>query len=151
MPNRIVRCGSAIARGKALRWSCSARIDAIFLYRTGCPLRITSAGWLDGVEDPVLVDGARMPTENELPDSLKPLSRRNAVMLSHHRFGPEVDDLARALQRAWGCSQNPLPLTLLPLERRRLLCGSIFYFHSRDEFQGSHFGFLAWPLRVSAC
>ena len=47
MPNRIVRCGSAklefIARGKALRWSCSARIDAIFLYaarRTGCPLRI---------------------------------------------------------------------------------------------------------------
>ena len=51
---------------------------------------------------PVLVDGARMPTENELPDSLKPLSRRNAVMLSHHRFGPEVDDLARALQRALG-------------------------------------------------
>ena len=49
---------------------------------------------------PVLVDGARMPTENELPDSLKSLSRRNAVMLSHHRFGPEVDDLARALQRA---------------------------------------------------
>ena len=52
---------------------------------------------------PVLVDGARMPTENELPElSLKPLSRRNAVMLSHHRFGPEVDDLARALQRALG-------------------------------------------------
>ena len=30
---------------------------------------------------PVLVDGARMPTENELPDSLKPLSRRNAACL----------------------------------------------------------------------
>ena len=51
---------------------------------------------------PVLVDGASMPTEKELPDSLKPLSRRNAVTLSHHRFGPEVDELARALQRALG-------------------------------------------------
>jgi len=49
---------------------------------------------------PVLVDGARMPTAEELPDSLKPLSRRNAVTLSHHRFGTEVDELARALQRA---------------------------------------------------
>jgi uncharacterized membrane protein YhaH (DUF805 family) len=49
---------------------------------------------------PVLVDGARMPTAEELPDSLKPLARRNAVMLSHHRFNPEVDELARALQRA---------------------------------------------------
>jgi len=49
---------------------------------------------------PVLVDGASMPTAKELPDSLKPLSRRNAVTLSHHHFGPEVDELARALQRA---------------------------------------------------
>jgi uncharacterized membrane protein YhaH (DUF805 family) len=48
---------------------------------------------------PVLVDGASMPTAEELPDSLKPLSRRNAVTLSHHRFGSEVDELARVLQR----------------------------------------------------
>jgi uncharacterized membrane protein YhaH (DUF805 family) len=51
---------------------------------------------------PVLVDGARMPTADELPDSLKAFARRNAVMLSHHRFGPEVDELARVLQRALG-------------------------------------------------
>ena len=51
---------------------------------------------------PVLVDGARMPTADELPDSLKALVRRYAVMLSHHRFGPEVDELARALQRVLG-------------------------------------------------
>src|SRR5215470_15559261 len=51
---------------------------------------------------PVLVDGASMPMPEELPDSLKPLSRRNAVTLSHQRFGPEVDELARALQRALG-------------------------------------------------
>jgi uncharacterized membrane protein YhaH (DUF805 family) len=51
---------------------------------------------------PVLVDGASMPAVEELPDSLKPLSRRNAVTLSNHRFGSEVDELARALQRALG-------------------------------------------------
>jgi len=48
---------------------------------------------------PVLVDGAKMPTAEELPDSLKLLTRRHAIELSHGRFGAEVDDLARALQR----------------------------------------------------
>jgi hypothetical protein len=51
---------------------------------------------------PVLVDDARMPTADELPDSLKALARRNAVMLSHHHFGREVDELARTLQRVLG-------------------------------------------------
>jgi len=41
-----------------------------------------------------------MPTEKELPDSLKALSHRNAVTLSHHRFGSEVDELALALALA---------------------------------------------------
>jgi len=51
---------------------------------------------------PVLVDGAGMPKAELLPDSLKPLSRRNAVTLSHHRFGAEVDEMARTLKDALG-------------------------------------------------
>jgi uncharacterized membrane protein YhaH (DUF805 family) len=51
---------------------------------------------------PVLVDGASMPTEDELPDSIKPLTRRQAVTLSHHRFGAEVDEMARTLKDALG-------------------------------------------------
>lgn len=51
---------------------------------------------------PVLVDGAPMPTAEQLPDSLKPLSRRNAVTLSHQRFNAEVDELAEVLQRDLG-------------------------------------------------
>ena len=39
---------------------------------------------------------------SQLPNSIKPFSRRNAVILSHHRFNPEVDELARTLQRALG-------------------------------------------------
>jgi hypothetical protein len=93
---------------------------------------------------PVLVDGARMPTAEELPRSLKALVRRNAVPLSHHRFGPEVDALARTLQRVLGLPPSPPLFTLSPLRTRRLLRGSIIYSHSRDEFRGSHFGFLAW-------
>jgi uncharacterized membrane protein YhaH (DUF805 family) len=51
---------------------------------------------------PVLVDGASMPTEEELPDSIKPLTRRQAVTLSHYRFGAEVDEMARTLKDALG-------------------------------------------------
>src|SRR5262245_39307382 len=35
---------------------------------------------------PVLVNGAEMPRADSLPDHLKPLSRRNAVRLTHDRF-----------------------------------------------------------------
>jgi hypothetical protein len=35
---------------------------------------------------PVLVDGTHMPKASELPDSLKPLSLRNAIQLRQHKF-----------------------------------------------------------------
>jgi uncharacterized membrane protein YhaH (DUF805 family) len=60
---------------------------------------------------PVLVDGAQMPTTEQLPDSIKPFSRRNAVILSHHRFNPEVDELARTLQRALGLPAKSITTT----------------------------------------
>jgi hypothetical protein len=40
---------------------------------------------------PVLVDGARMPKENELPDLLKPLVRRQAIELRNAHFGRDAD------------------------------------------------------------
>lgn len=60
---------------------------------------------------PVLVDGAHMPTAEQLPDSLKLFSRRNAVILSHHRFNPEVDELAQELQRALGLPAKSITTT----------------------------------------
>src|SRR5262245_15565931 len=36
---------------------------------------------------PVLVDGARMPKVGDLPESLKPLARRQAIDLRHTHFG----------------------------------------------------------------
>ena len=39
---------------------------------------------------PVLVDGARMPSANELPDSLRPLVRRHAFELRQTSFGRDA-------------------------------------------------------------
>lgn len=46
---------------------------------------------------PVLVDGATMPNAAELPEPLQTLARRNAVELTHARFGSDVQRLVGAL------------------------------------------------------
>lgn len=47
---------------------------------------------------PVLVGEAQMPLPNELPADLRPLSRRNAVRLTHERFRSDTQGLVKALQ-----------------------------------------------------
>ena len=51
---------------------------------------------------PVLVDGARMPKESELPDSLKPLARRQAVDVRHSHFGNDAEALVKRMREALG-------------------------------------------------
>jgi hypothetical protein len=48
---------------------------------------------------PVLVDGAKMPPAEKLPDSLKGLARRNAAEVSHTRFSDDAGRLADVLER----------------------------------------------------
>jgi DNA polymerase len=47
---------------------------------------------------PLLVGGAKMPRGAELPDDVAGLARRNAMELSHGRFGTDVDMLAQAVR-----------------------------------------------------
>ena len=49
---------------------------------------------------PVLVGGVQMPNPDHLPDDLKSLARRNALVLSHHRFGYDVQKLVEAVEQA---------------------------------------------------
>src|SRR5262249_48981330 len=49
---------------------------------------------------PILVHEARMPHPDDLPESLKPLARRNAVRLTHERFKADAQGLIKALQQA---------------------------------------------------
>jgi hypothetical protein len=48
---------------------------------------------------PVLLDGARMPEAEDLPESLKELSRRQAVEISHNGFEADVQTLIRGVSR----------------------------------------------------
>jgi uracil-DNA glycosylase len=47
---------------------------------------------------PVLVGRARMPTPTDLPDEIAALARRNAIELSHQRFGYDTDKLIAAIK-----------------------------------------------------
>ncbi len=60
------------------------------------PVRLEIASALrrsDLVVIPVLVPGATMPRAEQLPDDLKPLSRRNAHVLTDERWRANVDEL----------------------------------------------------------
>jgi formylglycine-generating enzyme required for sulfatase activity len=47
---------------------------------------------------PILLDGARMPSASELPEGLKPLSRRNAFKISNEQFGRDVTALIEKIR-----------------------------------------------------
>ncbi len=49
---------------------------------------------------PVLLDGARMPRKQDLPEALAPLSRRNAIELSETRFHADVNRLIEAIEKS---------------------------------------------------
>src|SRR5215470_14277828 len=49
---------------------------------------------------PVLVDGARTPQADKLPDSVKPLVRRNAVEIRNTQFGRDAEALATKVREA---------------------------------------------------
>jgi WD40 repeat protein len=49
---------------------------------------------------PVLVGEAQMPRPEELPETIRPLARRNAVRLTHERFRADAQGLIKALQQA---------------------------------------------------
>ena len=63
-------------------------------------IEIESALTRDMLVVPVLVNGADMPGAQELPESIRPLSRRNALSVSHLRFEADADGMARALEKA---------------------------------------------------
>jgi predicted acylesterase/phospholipase RssA len=73
---------------------------------------------------PVLVDGAIMPRSDQLPDTLKPLASRHAVILTHAGFGPEVARLVAVLKRSPNGLKkpaNPTGSTGAGLARRSLV------------------------------
>jgi TIR domain len=58
---------------------------------------------------PVLVGGAKMPDEGDLPFELRPLCRRNAVEITEQDWDEGYRKLVRALEAALELSPEPLP------------------------------------------
>ncbi len=71
---------------------------------------------------PVLVSGASMPREPELPDALKNLAFRDGVELTHARWDADVRHLIEALEPLVGGKAGLLSGRIAPL-RRWLLWG----------------------------
>jgi hypothetical protein len=69
---------------------------------------------------PVLVAGARMPDADELPETLRPLLRRNAIELSDLRWRYDCGRLMTALDELLG-ERDPHPAPPLPPPSRALL------------------------------
>jgi hypothetical protein len=59
---------------------------------------------------PVLIDGAVMPSEDNLSDDLKPLARRHALELRHTRFNADADAIVHALETVVPRSRVPWKL-----------------------------------------
>ena len=55
---------------------------------------------------PILVDGAEMPSAGDLPDGLQPLARRQAFVVTHARFGSDIDSLAQQLGAVFQTGSN---------------------------------------------
>jgi len=55
---------------------------------------------------PVLLDGARMPGEEELPEPLHALARRNALEISNSRFASDTETLITAVRKVLGESAD---------------------------------------------
>jgi hypothetical protein len=71
---------------------------------------------------PVLVDGATMPAERDLPDDLKSFARRQAHDLSDSRWDYDVERLASVVQTALTGDMKP-PGSGTTNPRRRWLAG----------------------------
>ena len=65
-------------------------------------LEVSSALRKDTPVLPVLVEGARMPTENALPPELRPLARLQALEISDTRWDYDVERVANAIRRLAG-------------------------------------------------
>ncbi len=53
---------------------------------------------------PLLLEGTSMPRPEQLPDELKPLTRRNALSVRHSSFDADIDKLVREL----GVTHSPI-------------------------------------------
>jgi tetratricopeptide (TPR) repeat protein len=73
---------------------------------------------------PVLVDNARMPKADKLPDPIKPLARRNAIEVRNSQFRRDAEALAARMREALGDKAASLPWWRFVLQRRKVMAAA---------------------------
>jgi uncharacterized membrane protein YhaH (DUF805 family) len=61
---------------------------------------------------PVLVEGAKMPSAKDLPESLEQFTRRNAYEIAHHSFASDVSELSKRIMRSLGIDAEKPNITV---------------------------------------
>lgn len=74
-------------------------------------IEIESALAKDKKVIPILVGGAEMPREEDLPEGLRPFSRRNAMRLSHERFRADAAGITNAVKVALAEAEGHKPIS----------------------------------------
>ena len=83
-------------------WNRSSRCSSWLLMRRRYSWNSTIAARPRAVRRPVLVQNATMPSEDQLPEDLRPLTRRNAIDLRSNDWTVGVGSLIRFLQNLIG-------------------------------------------------
>src|SRR5262249_39652061 len=63
---------------------------------------------------PILVEGAVMPAQKDLPDSLVGLVRRNALLIRHESFRSDVERLVTAIDRVLAAAPGTAAVSSTP-------------------------------------
>ena len=84
---------------------------------------------------PVLIDGAEMPTEADLPEDLASLARRHALELRHTRFASDADAVVTALHTVLPKAKRPLlwPLVAAAVVACIAIGGAVWWLRSPDR------------------
>jgi hypothetical protein len=79
---------------------------------------------------PVLIDGAEMPAEGDLPEDLASLARRHALELRHTRFASDADAVVTALYTVLPKAKKSwtLPLAAAAVVALILVGGALWWF-----------------------
>src|SRR5690348_8067166 len=72
---------------------------------------------------PILVEGAVMPGQDDLPESLADLARRNALLIRHESFRYDAGRLVTAIERIVAPASGTAAVPAWPTTARRLGTG----------------------------